>query len=76
MNTFYIQFNSDENTVSAYIGNGIGRVTLGQWTNATYAITNSNTTYTISTISGSTLITQMILPLVNTVVSYSYTEAL
>lgn len=76
MNTFYIQFNPDENTVSAYIGNGSNRLTLGSWSNATYSITDSNTTYTISTISGSTLTTQMILPLVNTVVSYSYTVAL
>ena len=73
MNTFYIQYNPDENTVSAYIGSGSDRLTLGQWDSATYSANASNTAYVISTIVGSTLVNQMILPLVNTVVSLSYT---
>ena len=73
---FTIEYNPNENTISLYYGIVNNRVLINTYQDASYSITDSGTSYTISTVNGSTLTTQKIVPFVSTMVSFSYTASL
>ena len=61
-------YNPNTSSIYLYIGDTFSTLFMMYLGNATYAASEDGLTYVISTVSGSTITTAMILPLVNTII--------